>query len=100
MKTRSIQFKLLALVVLCLGLPLATVLFSLNRVFQSNGELERISREDFEAQELVLRATVRWEQQVQEWRNVLLRGSDPALLDKHWAKFLGDEADVKAAVSE
>jgi methyl-accepting chemotaxis protein-1 (serine sensor receptor) len=99
-KTSSIQFKLLALVILCLGLPLATVLFSLNRVFQSNAELERISREDFQAQELVLRATVRFEQQVQEWRNVLLRGHNPAALEKHWASFLSDEADVKAAISE
>jgi len=100
MKSRSIQFKLLALVVLALGLPLATVLFSLNRVYQANGELERISREDFQAQELVLRATVRFEQQIQEWRNVLLRGNEPAALEKHWAAFLQDEADVKAAISE
>ena len=100
MKARSIQFKLLALVVLSLGLPLATVLFSLNQVFSSNAELDRISREDFQAQELVLRATVRFEQQVQEWRNVLLRGSDPAAIEKYWARFLQDEADVKATISE
>jgi len=100
MKSRSIQFKLLALVVLALGLPLATVLFSLHRVYQANGELERISREDFQAQELVLRATVRFEQQIQEWRNVLLRGNDPALLEKHWAAFLQDETEVKGAISE
>jgi methyl-accepting chemotaxis protein len=100
MKGRSIQFKLLVLVALCLGLPLATVLFSLNRVYGANQELERIGREDFQAQELVLRATVRFEQQLQEWRNVLLRGNDPAALEKHWGRFLSDEADVKAAVSE
>lgn len=100
MKGRSIQFKLLALVALCLGLPLATVLYSLNRVYASNAELDRISREDFQAQELVLRATVRFEQQVQEWRNVLLRGNDPAALDKYWARFLQDEAEVKASISE
>nr|WP_310741054.1 hypothetical protein [Ideonella aquatica] len=32
--------------------------------------------------------------QVQEWKNVLLRGSDAALLDKHWAAFQREEKQV------
>jgi methyl-accepting chemotaxis protein len=33
--------------------------------------------------------------QVQEWKNVLLRGKDPQALDKHWRAFLGSERDVR-----
>ena len=100
MKSRSLQFKLLVLVVLSLGLPLAVALWSLSRVYGATEELDRISRKDFLAQETVLRATIRFKQQVQEWKDVLLRGHDPAALDKYWSGFEAREADVRNAVSE
>ena len=100
MKSRSLQFKLLVLVVLSLGLPLAVALWSLSRVYTATEELDRISRKDFLAQETVLRATIRFKQQVQEWKDVLLRGHDPAALDKYWSGFEAREADVTRAVSE
>ena len=34
--------------------------------------------------------------QVQEWKDVLLRGMDAALLEKHWAAFQREEAAVQA----
>ncbi|MFD2230813.1 methyl-accepting chemotaxis protein [Alkalimarinus sediminis] len=34
--------------------------------------------------------------QVQEWKNVLIRGSDPANLDKYWGRFEQQEAKVQA----
>lgn len=30
---------------------------------------------------------VAFKEQVQEWKNTLLRGKEPAKLDKHWAAF-------------
>ena len=33
--------------------------------------------------------------QVQEWKNVLLRGSDNALRERHWKGFLSDERAVQ-----
>lgn len=37
--------------------------------------------------------------QVQEWKDVLLRGMDVALLDKHWAAFQREEAAVQKEVA-
>jgi len=37
---------------------------------------------------------VHFKTQVQEWKNTLLRGSDAALLDKHWSAFLAEEKAV------
>jgi methyl-accepting chemotaxis protein-1 (serine sensor receptor) len=98
MTTRSLQFKLLLLVVLSLGLPLAVVLVSLVRVYSATQELDRIGRSDFQAQETVARATIRFKQQVQEWKDVLLRGSDPAALDKYWTNFTTKEKEVADTV--
>ncbi len=38
--------------------------------------------------------------QVQEWKNVLLRGKDPKALDKHWAAFTKSERDVGEAAKK
>ena len=38
--------------------------------------------------------------QVQEWKNVLLRGKDPKALDKHWSAFTQSERDVGEAASK
>ncbi len=39
---------------------------------------------------------VTFKTQVQEWKDTLLRGKDPAKLDKHWTAFAKREADVDA----
>jgi methyl-accepting chemotaxis protein len=38
--------------------------------------------------------------QVQEWKNVLLRGKDPKALDKHWSAFTKSERDVGEAAKK
>ena len=38
---------------------------------------------------------VTFKTQVQEWKDTLLRGKDPALLDKHWGAFAKQEAAVE-----
>jgi methyl-accepting chemotaxis protein-1 (serine sensor receptor) len=100
MYARSLQAKLVLLFVLSLGLPLAAALFSLARLNSTAQELDRISRQDFQAQQTVARATIRFKQQVQEWKDVLLRGKDPAALDKYWGNFTQREDDTAAAIRE
>ena len=38
--------------------------------------------------------------QVQEWKNVLLRGKDPKQLDKYWSAFQKSEADVRTGTDK
>lgn len=45
--------------------------------------------------ELVLQIQSNFKKQVQEWKDVLLRGSDPAELDKHWSGFKKMENSVE-----
>jgi methyl-accepting chemotaxis protein len=55
-------------------------------------------RADMDANAAQLRAVADmrsgFQTQVQEWKNTLLRGRDPAQLDKYWASFQKHEAEV------
>src|SRR5258706_12456623 len=100
MRTKSLQMKVLLLVAGAMTVSLVVSIFALSRVYGSIQELDRISREDFETQQAILRATVAFKQQVQEWKNVLLRGGDPAKLDLYWQAFLKQEKQVANSARE
>jgi methyl-accepting chemotaxis protein I, serine sensor receptor len=38
---------------------------------------------------------LQFKKQVQEWKDILLRGDDPAALDKYWSAFQNQEAEVQ-----
>ena len=98
MKLTGLQFKFLLIVTGSLAVAMAVTLFSLFKVFGAIEELDRISREDFDTQQTIMQATADFKLQVQEWKNVLLRGRDPAALDKHWAAFEAAEGAVAKGV--
>ncbi|HEY4999557.1 MAG TPA: methyl-accepting chemotaxis protein, partial [Usitatibacter sp.] len=100
MKKTSLQFKVLLLMAGAMAFALAISVFALTRVYGSIQELDRISREDFETQQAIQHATVAFKQQVQEWKDVLLRGADTAQLDRYWAAFLKQEGAVADTIRE
>ena len=59
--------------------------------------------QDLLAQEMLAasevdQANLEFKIQVQEWKNVLLRGSDPAVLDKYWNQFVEQETKVQQSL--
>src|SRR5436190_17630725 len=95
MKFRSLQFKVLVLVAGVMAIAIGVGIASVTRVYGTIQDLDRISREDFEAQSAIQRATVAFKQQVQEWKNVLLRGKDADSAARHWKAF--EEREKEAA---
>lgn len=43
----------------------------------------------------VQKMEIAFKTQVQEWKNILLRGSDPAALDKYWGAFEKEESKIR-----
>jgi methyl-accepting chemotaxis protein-1 (serine sensor receptor) len=100
MKVRSLQFKVLVLVAGVMAVAIGVGIASVTRVYGTIQDLDRISREDFETQSALLRATVAFKQQVQEWKDVLLRGKDPEALDRYWKAFQDRERAVSVELKD
>jgi methyl-accepting chemotaxis protein-1 (serine sensor receptor) len=100
MKNFSLQFKVLLIAAGALALAVGASMVTLTSVYDSIGELDRISREEFRSQRTILTATVEFKQRVEEWKNVLLQGADPASAERQWAVFLKEEKRVQDLVKE
>ncbi len=57
-------------------------------------------REHNEHLQAATRIALDFKTQVQEWKNTLLRGKDPAELDKYWAAFVAKEQAVNEATRD
>ena len=81
------------LLVAVVGLFALFSIWSINRAWTDgmnrSAELRNLSIASLEAQ-------VAFKVQVQEWKNILLRGDDPALLAKHHAAFSKQDGEVRS----
>src|SRR4051812_15149694 len=100
MKSSSLQFKVLLIVAAAMLFVLGVSIVSLQRVYASIEELDRVSREDFQSQLLILKAHGTYRHQVQEGKNVLLRGKDPAALERHMKAFEALERETEETARE
>ncbi len=99
-KLSSLQFKVILIVAIALGVTLAVSVGALTRVYSSIKDLDRITREDFQTQQSVLHAAQSFKEQVQEWKNVLLRGRDANDLQRYWTAFEKSEKQVAEYIKE
>ncbi|WP_300654584.1 methyl-accepting chemotaxis protein [Pseudomonas sp.] len=95
MLKNSLRGQILTLLGSSLLLVLLVALASFN--FLSNGidAYRGLINGPLHASRLVDSANVEFKTQVQEWKNVLLRGKNPADLDKYWGRFQAQESKVQ-----
>ncbi len=93
--THSIRSKLLLISGVGMALLLASALFGLtlswNTVRSFQYEVGALSDQEL----AILTMQTDFKKQVQEWKDTLLRGSDPAALAKYWANFEKQERIVQ-----
>ncbi len=96
--THSIRNKLLLISGGGTALLLVAALLGLGLSWNSLSQFEQEvdARRDDQVQ--ILEIKVEFKTQVQEWKNVLLRGSDPVALEKYWQSFEKQETKVRDEV--
>ncbi len=94
----NIGQRIAALVFLVLAAGGALTGFALWQQQRMAGAYDALLHEELEVRRLALRGQVEFKTQVQEWKNVLLRGSDAAQLEKYRAAFRTSSAAVDAAI--
>jgi methyl-accepting chemotaxis protein len=91
----SIRNKLLLITGVGTSLVLLSAIFGFWGAYQSLDRFEDVLTHEVLSERLTLQTLGDFKIQVQEWKNVLLRGSDPKQLEKYWGKFEEREAKVQ-----
>jgi methyl-accepting chemotaxis protein len=92
---QSLQFKLLAAYLASVMLLVSGVAVGLFSLKSALGSYQNDVRQMQDAEADILQVQNNFKVQVQEWKNVLLRGKDPAKLEQYWGKFQSQEKTVR-----
>lgn len=91
----SIRNKLLLITGTGTTLVLVAALYGFWGAEQSLQRFQGLLQTDIVAERTTLQLLSDFKKQVQEWKNVLLRGKDPAQLEKYWGKFEKLESSIQ-----
>jgi methyl-accepting chemotaxis protein len=100
MLQKSLRAQILALLSGSLLAMLLIALACFHFPVQRCAELRQLIEGPLHTSQLIDEANLQFKVQVQEWKNVLLRGKQPADLDKYWSQFEDRQRDVQDILGE
>jgi methyl-accepting chemotaxis protein len=81
-------------------LMIAGALYGIFKLNQSIDTYRTVVANNVAAERMVSQTLITFKLQVQEWKDTLLRGKDPAKLDKYWTAFQTREQSVRKLANE
>ena len=97
---RSLRGQLLTLLAGSILLIVLIALFSFRLLAQGVADYQDLLASTQAESNLVDQSNLEFKSQVQEWKNVLLRGKDPEALAKYWAQFEEKETRVNQLLQQ
>ncbi|MEZ5506587.1 MAG: methyl-accepting chemotaxis protein [Gammaproteobacteria bacterium] len=84
------------------GFLLVSLIFSAAIWYQERliEDFKHLLQQDVHQQQLIMETNLLFKTQVQEWKNVLLRGRDDKARDKYWQAFQSVEAEVQSKAQQ
>ncbi len=95
MTRQSLQFKLLSSVFAGIAILIASALISTAIMKSSVDESESILTGIKQLEKQADLANLNFKRQVQEWKNVLLRGQDPDRMERYWTAFQTEAREIQ-----
>ncbi len=96
---KSLRAQLLGLIGASLLVMLVIALASFSFLSKDISAYQTLLKGPIEASRLIDEANLEFKIQVQEWKNVLLRGKSPEAMSKYWQSFENQERKVQALLS-
>ncbi|MDT8403868.1 methyl-accepting chemotaxis protein [Sulfuriflexus sp.] len=96
----SIKNKLITIFVSSIIVFLMAMVIVVRHYEVAFAEADEVNNSSARVMSLALRAQVEFKTQVQEWKNILLRGYDDALYEKHLASFNKQEQRTRELIDE
>jgi methyl-accepting chemotaxis protein len=100
MKQFSISTKIRAIIALSAIFSLSTIFFLLYQMNQVHATYDSVLATQVRQEIMARKLEVIFKTQVQEWKNILLRGHDPQKLEKYRDAFFQQEAMVQSSAQE
>lgn len=96
----SLSKKLLSIISIAIAAALLVALVAINNINKGFNNYDEIFSTELTAERTALTLNIEFKRQVQEWKNVLIRGKDPKQLKKYWGKFKDQEEKVQGISSQ
>jgi len=98
--TSSLRNKLLSIIIIGTLLMMAVVGYGFMSELKSMEAIDQITNTQVNNERQVISMALDFKKQVQEWKNVLIRGHDAKQFEKYWGKFEKTEARIQSTGAE